>query len=289
MDPVRQPPHHQTKKPPPSASSYATEEEEELEREIAMRDPDLAALMSRANNRRQQQDPSFVHSFKQSQIGEAGGGEAISEGDEEEEEEGEEEEGKTVVTFADTREYIHEEEEEDPAETEEMQEETEDMVEPEEDVRVPRQYARQNHEYEEKLMADAERLAQAPSSEQASDDDQTEGEEDEDEESVYSDAAEEEEYPTDPLVIEELEKFQTTFRGIEKRFRLINKIGEGLKLLLPLCGLCAANVIQGPSARCTKPKTCCTTGSTIAGTSKKSSHDLGARGGPNTWPSKRST
>lgn len=48
---------------------------------------------------------------------------------------------------------------------------------------------------------------------------------DEDEQSVCSE--EQEEFPTDPNIIEELSKFQSTFRGIEKRFRLINKIGEG--------------------------------------------------------------
>ncbi|KAF8543050.1 kinase-like domain-containing protein [Trichophaea hybrida] len=72
--------------------------------------------------------------------------------------------------------------------------------------------------------------SRTPSYEQVSEDDQTEGgsTEDEDERSVYSDFAEEkEELPTDPYIIEEIAKFQATFRGIEKRFRLINKIGEG--------------------------------------------------------------
>ncbi|KAL7276464.1 Cell division control protein 7 [Rhizina undulata] len=43
-------------------------------------------------------------------------------------------------------------------------------------------------------------------------------------ESVVS---EDEEEPIEPAVLEEMERFLGTFQGIEKRFRLINKIGEG--------------------------------------------------------------
>lgn len=51
-------------------------------------------------------------------------------------------------------------------------------------------------------------------------DDDEEDEEDEEEE-------DDEEKATDPDVIEEIRQFQEVFVGIEKRFRLINKIGEG--------------------------------------------------------------
>lgn len=43
----------------------------------------------------------------------------------------------------------------------------------------------------------------------------------------YADSSEESEEDIDPLVREDMERFQATFRGIQDRFRLINRIGEG--------------------------------------------------------------
>jgi hypothetical protein len=318
MEPARQSSRHLTKKPPPPTSSYATEEEEELEREIAMRDPDLASLIARANSRRQ--DPSFVHSFNVSKhaMHSVTEEDTSSEGEEEDEEDAsiergtapteDEGGGRTVITFPEGVEDDHGyDEEDDPAETEELQDETEDMAEPEDHEqarsRVAPQHNGRNGKYEESRAA-TERSrgrpvpSRTPSYEQASDDDQTEGgsTQDEDEESVYSDAPEEEEeeFPTDPLVIEELEKFQATFRGIEKRFRLINKIGEGALPITCLCDpcpcICSRGLIvpwQGHSARCTKQKISCTIGSTIAGTSTRPPPDEQALVLLNMLPSRR--
>ncbi|KAA8898814.1 kinase-like domain-containing protein [Sphaerosporella brunnea] len=129
----------------------------------------------------------------------------------------------------------------------------EDYVEEEERPRKAHPQAHRNGRYEEsRYTAAAERSRGRPAPSRTSSyeqeqeiyEDQTEdgSDQEEGEGSVYSDAPAEEEdeeeeeeeeeekeedYPTDPLVIEELEKFQATFRGFEKRFRLINKIGEG--------------------------------------------------------------
>lgn len=99
-------------------------------------------------------------------------------------------------------------------------------------------YERQEADLEKRQLAELATLEEKHSLHGAnyehSGDDHTEGgsTQDEDAESVFSDYPdeEEEEYPTDPNVIEEIAKFQATFRGIEKKFRLINKIGEGASL-----------------------------------------------------------
>lgn len=59
-----------------------------------------------------------------------------------------------------------------------------------------------------------------------------EGVEEEDAQSAYSSSSassEDSDDPekVDPNVADEMEKFEATFRGFSKRFRLINKIGEG--------------------------------------------------------------
>jgi cell division control protein 7 len=43
------------------------------------------------------------------------------------------------------------------------------------------------------------------------------------------DAAEEEEI--DELVLEDMQKFEESFRGITKRYRLLNRIGEGTEMM----------------------------------------------------------
>jgi len=48
-----------------------------------------------------------------------------------------------------------------------------------------------------------------------------------DAESYYSDATDE---LVDATVAEDMQKFQETFKGIKDRFRLINRIGEGICL-----------------------------------------------------------
>ncbi|TAQ87627.1 hypothetical protein B7494_g4075 [Chlorociboria aeruginascens] len=54
-----------------------------------------------------------------------------------------------------------------------------------------------------------------------------EEEEDETQEDAYSDSSEESYGRVDADVKEDMDKFQETFQGITKRFRLINRIGEG--------------------------------------------------------------
>jgi cell division control protein 7 len=43
----------------------------------------------------------------------------------------------------------------------------------------------------------------------------------------YSDTTDESDNVVEPSVQEDMNKFQETFKGINKRFRLINRIGEG--------------------------------------------------------------
>jgi len=176
--------------------------------------------------------------------GEEGEEEGEEEEAEEEAEEAEEyeEEADNNTAYEEMDRDQEDQDEEDPAETEDLRE---GEIEEERPVAKDDHHSN-NHIHVDKLSrsgmpqttqgSKAPRLRQrpatsrTPSYEQVSEDDQTEGgsTEDEDGRSVYSDFAEEkEELPTDPYIIEELEKFQATFRGIEKRFRLINKIGEG--------------------------------------------------------------
>ena len=66
--------------------------------------------------------------------------------------------------------------------------------------------------------------------EEASDQEDIEGEEDA--QSISSNASSEEENSDDPdridpAISEEMERFAHTFKGFEKRYRLVNKIGEG--------------------------------------------------------------
>lgn len=42
----------------------------------------------------------------------------------------------------------------------------------------------------------------------------------------YSDS-DESDFTVDPVVQEDMDKFEETFKGIKERFRLINRIGEG--------------------------------------------------------------
>lgn len=53
--------------------------------------------------------------------------------------------------------------------------------------------------------------------------------------SVVYDDGDDEEQATDPAIIDELELFQNTFKGIARHFRLINKIGEGENITEMLC------------------------------------------------------
>jgi cell division control protein 7 len=67
--------------------------------------------------------------------------------------------------------------------------------------------------------------------EDADDDQETEesrGEEDEDDGRGKDYDSEESDSIVDPLVQEDMDKFQDTFKGIKERFRLINRIGEGM-------------------------------------------------------------
>ena len=114
----------------------------------------------------------------------------------------------------------------DQDETEELQEEEEDMEHEHAFARNGRHHdGRSSHQARDER--NAHRFARRAPSRAPSYGDETEcgSIQGEDEESVCSE--EQEEFPTDPNIIEELAKFQSTFRGIEKRFRLINKIGEG--------------------------------------------------------------
>ncbi|KAI5790369.1 kinase-like domain-containing protein [Pyronema domesticum] len=123
--------------------------------------------------------------------------------------------------------------EEDPDETEQVQaDDIEDQqhqpihdTELDEDMRQPDDETNPNGE---PYRTAVPRTIHA-SYEQVSEYDQSDNEaglsQDEDDESDYSE--EDEGAATDPYVIEEMEKFQATFKNIDKRFRLINKIGEG--------------------------------------------------------------
>jgi cell division control protein 7 len=67
--------------------------------------------------------------------------------------------------------------------------------------------------------------------EEAEDDQETEesrGEEDEDDGRGKDYDSEESDSIVDPAVQEDMDKFQNTFKGIKERFRLINRIGEGM-------------------------------------------------------------
>jgi hypothetical protein len=91
----------------------------------------------------------------------------------------------------------------------------------------------------------------------------------------YSDASqelsEENEEPPDDLVAEDMRRLESSFVGISKRFRLINRIGEG-QIRSPVLSRNAfysrAFVLQGRSQPFTRPKisfmiTTSTTGSTM--------------------------
>ena len=52
-------------------------------------------------------------------------------------------------------------------------------------------------------------------------------EEHEDQDDAYSETSEESDGVVDPTVQEDMDKFQDTFKGLQERFRLINRIGEG--------------------------------------------------------------
>lgn len=52
------------------------------------------------------------------------------------------------------------------------------------------------------------------------------------EDETLSDTSEESEDHVDSSVQEDMDKFQETFKGIKNRFRLINRIGEGLDSLI---------------------------------------------------------
>lgn len=55
-------------------------------------------------------------------------------------------------------------------------------------------------------------------------------EEPEEDDDAYSDTSEESDGTIDPAVQEDMDKFQETFKGIKNRYRLINRIGEGVLL-----------------------------------------------------------
>jgi len=57
--------------------------------------------------------------------------------------------------------------------------------------------------------------------------DDMEEEEDDQQEDGFSDVSDESGAAVDVQVQEDMDKFQETFEGLEKRFRLINRIGEG--------------------------------------------------------------
>jgi cell division control protein 7 len=67
--------------------------------------------------------------------------------------------------------------------------------------------------------------------EEVEDDQATEesrGEEDEEDGRGKDYDSEESDSIVDPVVQEDMDKFQDTFKGIKERFRLINRIGEGM-------------------------------------------------------------
>ena len=61
--------------------------------------------------------------------------------------------------------------------------------------------------------------------------DESRGEEDESEEvdgGDYSEDSDDSDGTVEPAVREDMDKFEETFKGIKERFRLINRIGEGV-------------------------------------------------------------
>jgi hypothetical protein len=90
-------------------------------------------------------------------------------------------------------------------------------------------------------------------------------------------------------VAEDMNRLEMTFEGISDRYRLINRIGEGLSPSLT----CKALTLQVPFRPCTKPKTCIMENTKTAGTQSKktSGHAPNVRNAtrPDTWPSRRFT
>ena len=91
------------------------------------------------------------------------------------------------------------------------------------------------------------------------------------------DTSEDEE--VDDMVAEDIERFENSFVGINKRYRLINRIGEGeppLASSMQECGLTNMSM-QAPSQRYTKPKIWSTTRTITAGTSTNANAANGPR------------
>lgn len=84
-------------------------------------------------------------------------------------------------------------------------------------------------------------------------------------EEYYEESSDEEEGPVDPMVQEDMDKFLTTFKGIERRFRLINRIGEGTMFLHFTQAEYFTYIFQVHSLQSIKPKISSTTNTTTTG------------------------
>lgn len=80
-----------------------------------------------------------------------------------------------------------------------------------------------DEEEEEMEMQEVEGIEELEESEQEQDFDRSE----EANNDGYSDS-DESDHVVEPAVQEDMDKFQATFKGIKDRFRLINRIGEGM-------------------------------------------------------------
>jgi hypothetical protein len=107
----------------------------------------------------------------------------------------------------------------------------------------------------------------------------------------------------DDMVAEDIERFENSFVGINKRYRVINRIGEGKSIRWLVSRRHAAwldltcMTIQAPSQQYTKLRTWSTTSTTIVGMSTSASDASGhrpparpsaRRENPTMWPSRRS-
>lgn len=81
----------------------------------------------------------------------------------------------------------------------------------------------------------------------------------------------------DEAVAEDMARFEETFVGINKRFRLINRIGEGMSGTIGVLACSTHAFAQAPSRLCTRQRTWNTTSSTMRGTSTPAKTARGQR------------
>lgn len=79
----------------------------------------------------------------------------------------------------------------------------------------------------------------------------------------------------DDLVKEDMKKLDDSFRGISKRYRLVNRIGEGMPQLLK--AVLSLTVVQGPFLPYTKQRICYTMSTKTIGTCSETTNPITGR------------